>query len=76
MSCADDTLIYDAVKESQTYNPIEIEASNPVIFMSFLASECCKTPKQVKNAKAYIQAHVDSAFDCNMTEAGNKNYES
>jgi hypothetical protein len=59
----DDALIDGALEESAS--------GNPLVYLCFLASQHAETPTQYRNAKDYIDAYVESVWDCNMAEECN-----
>jgi|LauGreDrversion4_2_1035121.scaffolds.fasta_scaffold462701_3 hypothetical protein len=68
MDCFDEGMIEAALGCGQN-------EGNPIIMLSYLASENVKTRQQYESAKAYIADYVDTVWHCNMNEGSNALYE-
>lgn len=66
MSCSDEGLIFEAHDEHPE--------GCVIAYLTYLASVHVKTPEQYANARRYIYAYVDRAWDANMTEGDNPNH--
>lgn len=44
---------------------------NPIVVISYLASEYAKTPDQLTRARAYLNDYVQNVWVCNMMEGEN-----
>jgi len=61
----EEELIYDALEDFHMNFGNGTDALN---FLCYIASKCANTDTKHKNAKRYVQAYVDSVWDCNMSE--------